>query len=88
MYNAFIVAKKSPEWCGRHFVNYRGLVRAVDIRKQLVKYMKRFRIPIVSAKGDPDKVRQCLVSGYFAHAAKIMPDGTYKTVRGNQVREP
>lgn len=30
----------------------------------------------------PERLQRCLTTGYFAHAAKMQPDGTFKTVSG------
>lgn len=38
--------------------------------------------------GGPDKgeqIRRCLTTGYFAHAAKMQPDGTFRNVNGGTV---
>lgn len=59
-------------------------MRACEIRNQLKKYLKRFKIPIISCNGDEKKILKCLVSGYFANAARVTPDGSYITVRGGQ----
>ena len=29
-----------------------------------------------------DQIRKCLITGYFAHAARMLPDGTFRTVSG------
>ncbi|KIV85498.1 hypothetical protein PV11_01189 [Exophiala sideris] len=45
--------------------------------------------PVLSTKSEPpqaDKaanIVKCLVTGFFAHAAKMQPDGTFKSVSGN-----
>lgn len=65
-YNAFArYGQNNKQWCGNHRLNYKALSRAMSIRKQLKKYMERFRIPIVSCEGDAIRLRKCLVSGYF-----------------------
>lgn len=85
VYNKFIKAGKSVEWCKVNHLNYKGLLRAVDIRNQLRRYLKRFQIPIVSCDGDHYKIRKAILSGYFANVAAVLPDGTYKTIRGGQI---
>lgn len=60
--------------------------RVVQIRKQLKRYLKKFKVPIVSCKDDLDTIRKCVVSGYFSNAAQKQPDGSYKSIRGGQVR--
>jgi ATP-dependent RNA helicase DDX35 len=81
VYNAFIRHNKSAEWCHQHQVNYRSMLRAVEIRNQLRKYLKRWKIPIISCQGDAVKIRKCILSGYFANVAVLSPDGVYRTIR-------
>ncbi len=85
VYNSFIKAGKSSDWCSHNHVNYRSLMRAVDIRNQIKKYLRRFKVPLVSCEEESEKILKCLVSGYFANAAKLTPDGSYKMIRGGQV---
>eukprot|EP01027_Heterolobosea_sp_BB2_P018679 GEZU01026281.1.p1 GENE.GEZU01026281.1~~GEZU01026281.1.p1 ORF type:complete len:648 (-),score=93.75 GEZU01026281.1:63-2006(-) len=72
------------KWCYDNFINYKTMQRVVSIRKQLARYMNRFRIAIVSAEGDAERIRKCVVKGFFANYAVRQPDGSYATVRGNQ----
>ncbi|CAG8613199.1 5761_t:CDS:10, partial [Paraglomus occultum] len=82
VYTAFTTrGQKSARWCHDHFLNFRALSRAFSIRSQLLKFLKRFNIPLESCGNDTVKIRKCLVSGYFANAAKMMPDGSFKTIR-------
>ncbi|CAG8652276.1 2731_t:CDS:10, partial [Ambispora leptoticha] len=84
VYKSFITrGKKSGRWCHEHGLNFRALTRAMSIRQQLAKYLKRFDVPLESCGNDTVKIRKCLVSGYFANAAKMMPDGTFRTIRDN-----
>lgn len=65
-YNAFVrYGRQSPKWCASHKLNYKALLRAVSIRKQLGKYLERFNIPVESCEGDAKRLRKCLVTGYF-----------------------
>ena len=65
-YNAFIrYGSKDKQWCGNHRINHKALSRAVSIRKQLKKYLERFGIKTESCAGDAQRLRKCLVSGYF-----------------------
>ena len=93
VYHAFITkGKKDPKWCRDNLLNYRSLQRAVSVRGQLKRYLERFGIPteesLASSHPQPDPSRQVeriqrsLTTGYFAHAAKMQPDGTFKTVSG------
>ena len=85
VYLAFQRHKKSSQWCSQHFLNFKSLSRAVEIRSQLVKYLRRFGVPLVSCDGDSDAILRCIVSGYFANAARLGLDGHYRTIRDGQV---
>jgi ATP-dependent RNA helicase DDX35 len=85
-YNAFVrYGQRDRSWCGNHRLNHKALSRAMSIRKQLKKYLERFGIPSISCEGDAMRLRKCLVTGYFKNAARMLPDGTYKSAREGAV---
>ncbi|CAG8828164.1 20304_t:CDS:2, partial [Racocetra persica] len=57
----------------------------LSIRQHLKKYLDRFEVPLESCGNDTVKIRKCLISGYFSQAAKMMPDGSFRTIRDNVV---
>ncbi|CCE64972.1 hypothetical protein TPHA_0J01510 [Tetrapisispora phaffii CBS 4417] len=69
--------KFSHKWCNKNFVNYRSLVRALDIRTQLIQVMKRNSFKITSVGKDWDIIRKCICSGYTHQSAKISGLGKY-----------
>ena len=94
VYQAFVTqGRKESKWCRDNFLNYKSMSRAVSIRAQLKRYLERFGIDVdetlaakrraddVSAKGE--QIRKCLTAGYFAHAARMQPDGTFRTINGS-----
>ncbi|XP_024598978.1 probable ATP-dependent RNA helicase DHX35 isoform X1 [Neophocaena asiaeorientalis asiaeorientalis] len=81
VYEAFIKHSKNSQWCQEHFLNYKGLVRAVTVREQLKKLLVKFQVPKKSSEGDPDPVLRCIVSGFFANAARFHSTGAYRTIR-------
>ncbi|KAK7538304.1 putative ATP dependent RNA helicase [Phyllosticta citribraziliensis] len=92
-YQAFVTkGKKEAKWCRDNYLNYKSMTRAVSVRNQLRRYLERFGIDVseslssgVLRAGGPDKaeqIRKCLTTGFFAHAARMQPDGTFKTVGG------
>ncbi|KAI8079931.1 P-loop containing nucleoside triphosphate hydrolase protein [Halteromyces radiatus] len=95
VYNGFIHNGKSGKWCHDRLLNFKALARAIRIRQQLVKYLKRFKVPMVSAMDSTsldqdqqrqiasERIRKCLVSGYFSQAARAEPDGSgrFRTIR-------
>ncbi|RAL09312.1 putative ATP dependent RNA helicase [Aspergillus homomorphus CBS 101889] len=93
VYQAFVTkGKKESKWCRDNLLNFRSMQRAVSIRAQLKRYLERFGIQVdetLSARARqedpsklPEKIQRCLTTGYFAHAAKMQPDGTFRTVSG------
>lgn len=93
VHDAFVASFKSSKFCKEHFLNYKGLLRALEIRAQLSKLLRRLTgvSHFASARntlGDADDVAEavtkCLISGFFAHAAAYHHSGVYKTVRENQ----
>jgi ATP-dependent RNA helicase DDX35 len=94
VYQTFITkGKKDAKWCRDNYLNFKSMTRAVSIRNQLRKYLERFGMNVeeslssssVMRVGGPDKseqIRRCLTSGFFAHAARMQPDGTFRTVDG------
>lgn len=99
VYQAFITkGRKEAKFCHDHHLNFKSLTRAISIRAQLKRYLERFDIPVdesLSSKGDvnvrtsgrdmAEQIRRCLTSGYFAHAARMQADGTFRTVDGGTV---
>ena len=81
VYNAFMQCKKSSKWCQQHYLNYKGLCRAVEIRSQLAVLLQRLKIKLVSCEGDTEAILRCITMGFFANAAKLHYTGVYKTVR-------
>ncbi|CAR25946.1 ZYRO0A11814p [Zygosaccharomyces rouxii] len=77
VYSQWKSNRYSHRWCGRHFLQYRSLQRARDIRVQLVKIMQSQGIPLVSSGTEWDIVRRCICSGFAHQAAKISGLGKY-----------
>uniref|UniRef100_A0A8C5JWT2 RNA helicase n=1 Tax=Jaculus jaculus TaxID=51337 RepID=A0A8C5JWT2_JACJA len=80
VYEAFIKHNKNSQWCQDHFLNYKGLVRAAAVREQLKKLLVKFQVPKMSSEGDPDPVLRCIVSGFFANAARLHSTGAYRVI--------
>ena len=61
---------------------FKALKRASELRIQLLKTLKRFRIPI-SSSSDKEVILKCIVSGLFPNAAYLHMSGDYRTIRGD-----
>ena len=96
VYQAFVTkGKKDPKWCRDNYLNYKSMTKAVSVRAQLKRYIERFGFNVeesLAANGRQDKVPnmgeqigRCLTTGFFAHAARMQPDGSFKTVSGGTV---
>lgn len=83
VHDAFLKYKKNSKWCRENFLNYKGLCRALVVREQLKKLLKKFKVKIVSSEGDTDVILRCIVAGFFPNAARYHPSGEYRTVRDN-----
>ncbi|KAK4560305.1 hypothetical protein LTR86_005499 [Recurvomyces mirabilis] len=96
VYQSFVTkGKKDAKWCQQHYLNFKSMTRAVSIRNQLRRYLERFGIDVtetlasnpnhtsvLKAGGRPiqERIRRCLTTGYFAQAARMQADGTFRLV--------
>jgi ATP-dependent RNA helicase DDX35 len=100
VYQAFVTkGRKEARFCHDNYINFKAMTRAVSIRAQLKRYLERFGMNVEEtlssnankqplAVGGPnkaDQIRRCLTTGFFAHAAKMQPDGTFRNVAGGTI---
>jgi ATP-dependent RNA helicase DDX35 len=96
VYQAYVTkGRKDAKWCRDNHLNHKSMVRAVSIRTQLKRYLERLGVDTeetLASSGSrapevdkAEQIRKCLTTGYFAHAAKMLPDGTFKSVAGGVV---
>ncbi|KXT11234.1 hypothetical protein AC579_5555 [Pseudocercospora musae] len=92
VYHAFKspAAQENPkQWCHDHFLSYRALQQADNVRLQLKRIMEREEIELMSTKFDDKNyyvnIRRALCAGFFMQVAKKDTSGkTYVTVKDNQ----
>lgn len=90
VYEAFVTkGKKDGSWCRTNMLNFKSLTRAISVRNQLRRAVERFGVTggdvrTVQSQHErqAEQIRRCLTTGYFSHAARMQPDGSYKTVNG------
>jgi ATP-dependent RNA helicase DDX35 len=96
LYNVYEAFVKSGignvQWCRENCLNHKNMVKAVSVRKQLAAYLDRFGVKesalsgpdVLRVGGKPlaERVRRCLATGFFAHAARMKSDGSFTTVDG------
>ncbi|KAK3989835.1 P-loop containing nucleoside triphosphate hydrolase protein [Cladorrhinum sp. PSN332] len=94
VYQAFVTkGRKESRFCHENLLNFKSMSRAVSIRAQLKRYIERFGVAVdESLAGQPasnvnkgEQIRRCLTTGYFAHAARMQADGTFRNVSGTTV---
>ena len=68
-YNQFTKNGQDADWCWSHYLNYRALKQANDIKNQLERILRQQGCSTLSMPAtDPDyyvNIRKCLLSGYF-----------------------
>lgn len=82
-------------WCEKHFVSHRAMQNVLNIRKQLQETCKKLNmLPSSSAPDNTTASRSdahtkailhCLLRGFISNTARLTPDGSYKTLMGNQL---
>lgn len=94
VYQAFVTkGRRESRFCRDNLIDFKAMTRAVSIRAQLKRYLERFGL-IANDSGTPsgtgddhinksEQIRRCLTAGYFAHAARMRPDGTFQNVSGS-----
>jgi len=75
-------AQQNPkQWCHDHFLSFRALQQATNVRNQLKRIMEREELELISTPFEHPKyyenIRRALVAGFFMQVAKR--DGTSKT---------
>lgn len=96
VYQAFVTrGKKDSKWCRDNYLNFKSMIRAMSVRAQLKRYLERFGINVdesLSTNGKQEatpkkgeQIRRCLTTGFFAHVARMQPDGSFRTVSGGTV---
>lgn len=76
-------------WAERHFVSHRAMQAVMDVRKQLRQQFKALLEKQGQQTTDltPElaiSVLKCFLKGFATNTARLFPDGSYKTIVGNQ----
>ncbi|GIX64202.1 pre-mRNA-splicing factor ATP-dependent RNA helicase, putative [Babesia caballi] len=84
VYNQWRKNKFSSLWCHENFLQARALLRAQDVRKQLISIMDRYNFKVASCGNDPEKVAKSVCAGFFHHSARRDPQEGYRTIVDQQ----
>ena len=82
-------------WAERHLVSHRAMQSVMDVRKQLTTQCRQAKLlpnPASRATTDstltrepsPVLILKSFLSGFATNTARLVPDGSYRTVVGNQ----
>ncbi|OJJ85136.1 putative ATP-dependent RNA helicase (Hrh1) [Aspergillus glaucus CBS 516.65] len=80
-------------WAQRHLVSHRAMQSVMDVRKQLTAQCRQAKLlPPNEQRGDPTLTREpspvlilkSFLTGFATNTARLVPDGSYRTVVGNQ----
>ena len=77
-------------WAERHFISHRAMQAVTDVRKQLraqhqqAQILRQEATPHQLTSERATTLVKCFLKGFKMNTARLMPDGSYKTVVGNQ----
>lgn len=88
-YHAFKQNNEDSQWCYNNYMNYRAMKSADSVRSQLVRIASRFNMSLVSTDFTSRdyylNIRRAILSGYFMQVAHLERQGSYLTVKDNQM---
>ncbi|XP_050224189.1 pre-mRNA-splicing factor ATP-dependent RNA helicase DEAH1 [Mercurialis annua] len=85
VYNSWEESSFSSLWCYEHFVQFKSMNRARDIREQLKGLTVRAGINLKSNSSDLKAIKKSIISGFFPHIATFQASGSYRTLRSPQI---
>ncbi|KAL2872545.1 putative ATP-dependent RNA helicase (Hrh1) [Aspergillus lucknowensis] len=80
-------------WAERHLVSHRAMQSVMDVRKQLTAQCRQAKLLPSSTEGcgssatrepSPVYILKSFLRGFSTNTARLVPDGSYRTVVGNQ----
>ncbi|KAL2856696.1 P-loop containing nucleoside triphosphate hydrolase protein [Aspergillus pseudoustus] len=80
-------------WAERHLVSHRAMQSVMDVRKQLTAQCRQAKLlpsstdsqsSSTTREPSPIHILKSFLRGYSTNTARLVPDGSYRTVVGNQ----
>lgn len=89
-YHAYKHHGSDSGWAAENYLAHRSLAQADSVREQLTRILQqRLQVPLVSTDfSSPDyykNIRKAIVAGCFMQVAHLERNGTYLTVKDNQL---
>ncbi|EER39253.1 ATP-dependent RNA helicase Prh1 [Histoplasma capsulatum H143] len=85
-------------WANRHLVSHRAMQAVMDVRKQLITRCRQAKLlpndndttstktnHTISSEENPISILKSFLTGFASNTARLAPDGSYKTIVGNQI---
>ncbi|CAJ1931758.1 unnamed protein product [Cylindrotheca closterium] len=73
------------EDCTERYLNFMALKRSVEIRNQLMRFLRKFgrvrSLGMAEVQARSIAIRKCVTAGFFFNVAKMNNDGRYYTIR-------
>ncbi|KAI5080413.1 hypothetical protein GOP47_0003596 [Adiantum capillus-veneris] len=82
--NGRVPGKGNLRWCKENFINGRSLRRALDIYRQIERYLPGMGLSTVSCVEEWMQFRRCLTAAFFLNTARRQPDGSYRAMSSGQ----
>lgn len=91
VYKAFVSRynkrqRNLSQWCGNNYLNYKSLVRAIQIRSQLKNLLKKFKVDCeLTCQDRTEPVLKCLTVAFFMNAATAHYSGDYQHLKSGNL---
>ena len=87
IWNEYVDADYSPQWCLQNYIQSKSLKRARDVRDQLVKLCERVEVdPTSTCGGDHILIGKAITAGFFPNAARLQKGGdSYRTLKSGGI---
>ncbi|KAJ1504396.1 hypothetical protein HMI54_015610 [Coelomomyces lativittatus] len=72
---------KNKRWCDQNYIQYKAMLKADEVRSQLVDMIKQQKLALHSCGQEWDVLRKCICSAYFHHACQLKKLGVYQDLR-------
>jgi HrpA-like RNA helicase len=80
--------RMNREDCKKKYLDYVALQRAIEIRNQLLNFVKKFgrvrSLGMATAEERNKAILKCVCAGFFFNIARLRNDGKYYTIRGTK----
>lgn len=88
IWNEYVDADYSPQWCLQNYIQSKALKRARDVRDQLLKLCERVEVdPTSSCGGDHILIGKAITAGFFPNAARLQKGGdSYRTLKSGGIQ--